>query len=121
MVTDSLRRPGHEGVTTWLFGQYADTPRRGSSASDFAAMPDGGEVLLPAASKGGRNAHGRITTRHQGGGHGVPLIDFTSRQGRRQLRSHRYDPNRTARIALLHYADGEKHTSSRRRTCSKAT
>ncbi|MCP4572926.1 MAG: 50S ribosomal protein L2 [bacterium] len=69
-------------------------------------------LLEPLHSKGGRNNRGRVTVRHRGGGHkrryrkidfkrnkhGVPATVF----------SIEYDPNRSARIALLHYADGEK-------------
>jgi large subunit ribosomal protein L2 len=61
---------------------------------------------------GGRNNNGRITTRHQGGGHKrrYRLIDFkrTKDGVPAKVFSIEYDPNRTARIALLHYADGEK-------------
>src|SRR5204862_545738 len=60
----------------------------------------------------GRNVHGRITTRHQGGGHKQQyrLIDFRrDKDGIPAKVAHiEYDPNRTARIALLHYVDGEK-------------
>jgi large subunit ribosomal protein L2 len=62
--------------------------------------------------RAGRNAHGRITARHQGGGHKrqYRLIDFRrNKDGVPAKVAHiEYDPNRTARIALLHYADGEK-------------
>jgi len=90
--------------------------RRGSSVSDFAEItrstPEK-SLLAPLTSKGGRNAHGRITTRHQGGGHKrqYRLIDFrrADKDGVPAKVAHiEYDPNRTARIALLHYADGEK-------------
>jgi large subunit ribosomal protein L2 len=64
------------------------------------------------SKKGGRNNNGRITTRHQGGGHKrrYRLIDFKRRKDGVTARVHsiEYDPNRSARIALLHYADGEK-------------
>ncbi|MCL5677437.1 MAG: 50S ribosomal protein L2, partial [Firmicutes bacterium] len=60
----------------------------------------------------GRNSYGRITTRHQGGGHKrrYRLIDFKRDKDGvpGKVVSVEYDPNRTARIALLHYADGEK-------------
>lgn len=62
--------------------------------------------------KGGRNNKGRVTARHRGGGHKrfYRLIDF--RRDKREIparvASIEYDPNRSARIALLHYADGEK-------------
>jgi large subunit ribosomal protein L2 len=69
--------------------------------------------VRPLHSTGGRNVHGRITTRHQGGGHkrAYRLIDFrrADKDGIPAKVAHiEYDPNRTARIALLHYADGEK-------------
>ena len=90
--------------------------RRGSSVADFAEITrDHPEKSLvrPLHGKGGRNAHGRITTRHQGGGHkrAYRLIDFrrADKDGVPAKVAHiEYDPNRTARIALLHYADGEK-------------
>jgi large subunit ribosomal protein L2 len=90
--------------------------RRGSSVADFAEVtrstPEK-SLLRPLHSNGGRNAHGRITTRHQGGGHKrqYRLIDFrrVDKDGVPAKVAHiEYDPNRTARIALLHYADGEK-------------
>ena len=62
--------------------------------------------------KGGRNNNGRITTRHQGGGHKrrYRIIDFkrTKDGVPAKVAAIEYDPNRTARIALLHYADGAK-------------
>jgi large subunit ribosomal protein L2 len=90
--------------------------RRGSSVADFAEITrDTPEKSLvrPLHSKGGRNAHGRITTRHQGGGHkrAYRLIDFRRHDKDgvpAKVAQIEYDPNRTARIALLHYADGEK-------------
>jgi ribosomal protein L23 len=90
--------------------------RRGSSVADFAEVtrstPEK-SLLVPLPKKGGRNVHGRITTRHQGGGHKrqYRLIDFkrVDKDGVPAKVAHiEYDPNRTARIALLHYADGEK-------------
>ena len=62
--------------------------------------------------KGGRNNNGRITTRHQGGGHKrrYRVIDFKRRKDGvpAKVAAIEYDPNRSARIALLHYADGAK-------------
>src|ERR671925_2035637 len=90
--------------------------RRGASVSDFAEItrskPEK-SLVRPLHSKGGRNVHGRITTRHQGGGHkrAYRVIDFRrdDKDGVPAKVAHiEYDPNRTARIALLHYADGEK-------------
>ncbi|MDA8439740.1 MAG: 50S ribosomal protein L2 [Propionibacterium sp.] len=90
--------------------------RRGASVSDFAEVtrstPE--KSLLRSKPKtGGRNNTGRITTRHIGGGHkqAYRLIDFKryDKDGVPATVAHiEYDPNRTARIALLHYADGEK-------------
>src|SRR6201990_1514147 len=90
--------------------------RRGASGSDFSEITrDEPEKSLgrPLHSKGGRNASGRITTRHQGGGHkrAYRLIDFRrhDKDGVPAQVAHiEYDPTRPARIALLHYADGEK-------------
>src|SRR5213079_1053154 len=69
-------------------------------------------LVEPVKKRGGRNAYGRITTRHQGGGHKrqYRVIDFKRRKdGVPAKVAHiEYDPNRTARIALLHYADGDK-------------
>src|SRR4028119_1929326 len=90
--------------------------RRGSSVADFAAgtrtTPEK-SLVKPLPKKGGRNNQGRITTRHQGGGHkrAYRIIDFRryDKDGVPAKVAHiEYDPNRTARIALLHYADGEK-------------
>src|SRR5213075_738868 len=90
--------------------------RRGSSVSDFAEITrDHPEksLIRPLHGRGGRNAHGKITTRHKGGGHkrAYRLIDFrrADKDGVPAKVAHlEYDPNRTANIALLHYADGEK-------------
>src|SRR5687767_12502325 len=90
--------------------------RRGSSVADFAEItrsePEK-SLVRPLHSKGGRNSYGRVTTRHQGGGHkrAYRVIDFrrNDKDGVPAKVAHiEYDPNRTARIALLHYADGEK-------------
>src|SRR6478752_3458625 len=90
--------------------------RRGASVSDFAEItrttPEK-SLIAPLHSKGGRNVHGRVTARHQGGGHkrAYRIIDFrrADKDGVPAKVAHiEYDPNRTARIALLHFADGEK-------------
>jgi len=69
-------------------------------------------LLAPVKRHGGRNNTGRITTRHQGGGHKrrYRIIDFKRRKDGvpATVASIEYDPNRSARIALLHYLDGEK-------------
>ncbi|WP_420096348.1 50S ribosomal protein L2 [Brevibacterium sediminis] len=90
--------------------------RRGSSVADFVEVtrstPEK-SLLRPLPTRGGRNSQGRVTTRHQGGGHKrqYRVIDFRrhDKDGVPAKVAHiEYDPNRTARIALLHYADGEK-------------
>ncbi|WP_098730566.1 50S ribosomal protein L2 [Brevibacterium epidermidis] len=90
--------------------------RRGSSVADFVEVtrstPEK-SLLRPLPKRGGRNSQGRVTTRHQGGGHKrqYRVIDFRrhDKDGVPAKVAHiEYDPNRTARIALLHYADGEK-------------
>lgn len=69
-------------------------------------------LLSPITRKGGRNNNGRITTRHQGGGHKrrYRIIDFKRNKDGipARIAAIEYDPNRSARIALLVYADGEK-------------
>jgi large subunit ribosomal protein L2 len=96
--------------------QKPTTPgRRGSSVSDFSeltrAEPERG-LLRPLPKKAGRNAQGRITTRRRGGGHKrrYRLLDFRREKDGipAKVASVEYDPNRSARIALLHFADGEK-------------
>ena len=89
--------------------------RRFMTVSDFAEVTrDEPEksLLRPIHKHGGRNNNGRITTRHQGGGHKrrYRLIDFKRKKDGVPARVNaiEYDPNRSARIALLHYADGEK-------------
>ena|SRR5699024_603667 len=90
--------------------------RRESSVADFAEItrdyPEK-SLIRPLHNKGGRNSSGRMTTRHQGGGHkrAYRVVDFrrNDKDGVPAKVAHiEYDPNRTARIALLHYADGEK-------------
>ena len=69
-------------------------------------------LIRPLKKTGGRNAGGRITCRHRGGGHKrrYRIIDFKRDKADvpAKVASIEYDPNRSARIALLHYADGEK-------------
>lgn len=69
-------------------------------------------LLAPLKKSGGRNNLGRITSRHRGGGHKrrYRIIDFKRNKFDipAKVAAIEYDPNRTARIALLHYADGEK-------------
>lgn len=69
-------------------------------------------LLAPLSKKAGRNSYGRITVRHQGGGHkrAYRIIDFKRNKDDvpAKVAGIEYDPNRTANIALLHYTDGEK-------------
>ena len=89
--------------------------RRFMSVSDFGEVTKSEpekSLLAPVTKKGGRNNNGRITMRHQGGGHKrrYRLIDFKRTKDGVPAKVHsiEYDPNRSSRIALLHYADGEK-------------
>jgi len=86
------------------------------TTSEFAEITTRGpekSLLGGKARKGGRNAHGRITSRFRGGGHKrrYRMIDFRRRDKEgvpAKVATVEYDPNRSARIALLHYLDGEK-------------
>jgi large subunit ribosomal protein L2 len=89
--------------------------RRFQTCSDFkeltTAVPEK-SLLSPVKRTGGRNCYGRMTSRHIGGGHKrrYRLIDFRRDKDDIQARvaSIEYDPNRSSRIALLNYSDGEK-------------
>jgi large subunit ribosomal protein L2 len=89
--------------------------RRGASVSTFdevtRAKPEK-SLVAKGRKKAGRNNKGKITTRHQGGGNKrrYRVVDFRrNKDGVPAKVAHiEYDPNRSARIALLHYADGEK-------------
>ncbi len=69
-------------------------------------------LLRPLRKHGGRNVYGRVTVRHRGGGHrrNIRIVDFKreKRDIPARVSAIEYDPNRTARLALLFYADGEK-------------
>jgi large subunit ribosomal protein L2 len=88
---------------------------RGASVSDFAAVtrsrPEK-SLLASVNYKAGRNTYGRITSRHRGGQHKrrYRLVDFRRDKDGvpATVAAVEYDPNRTSRIALLHYHDGEK-------------
>lgn len=91
--------PGQRGMTGYSFDEITKTsPER--------------SLILPLRKTGGRNAQGRITVRHQGGGHKrfLRIIDFKRDKlvVPARVAAIEYDPNRTARLALLHYVDGEK-------------
>jgi large subunit ribosomal protein L2 len=98
--------------------QYKPTSpgRRNASVSDFADLTPGAKpersLLRSKKRTGGRNNQGKITSRHRGGGHKkrYRVIDFRREKDgvAARVASIQYDPNRSARIALLHYVDGEK-------------
>jgi len=91
--------PGRRGASGYTFGEI--TKKRPEKS-----------LLAPLIKKAGRNNQGRISVRHRGGGHKrrLRVIDFkrdkTGVPGK--VAAIEYDPNRSARIALIHYADGEK-------------
>jgi len=91
--------PGRRGMT-------------GSTFEEITRMEPERSLLRPLRKRAGRNVQGRITVRHRGGGHKrrYRLIDFKRDKVGipARVRSIEYDPNRSARIALLVYADGEK-------------
>ena len=89
--------------------------RRNMTSSDFAEItqttPEK-SLLQPLPKRAGRNNQGKITVRHHGGGHKrqYRVIDFRRNKDNvpATVATVEYDPNRSANIALLHYADGEK-------------
>lgn len=91
--------PGQRGMTGYTFEEITKTkPER--------------SLVSKKRKRAGRNNYGRVTVRHQGGGHRRKLrqVDFKRNKHGVPARvaAIEYDPNRTARLALLHYADGEK-------------
>jgi large subunit ribosomal protein L2 len=91
--------PGTRGMTGYTFDEITkSTPER--------------SLLMPLRKSGGRNAQGRITVRHRGGGHRryIRIVDFKREKHNipAKVAAIEYDPNRTARLALLNYVDGEK-------------
>jgi large subunit ribosomal protein L2 len=89
--------------------------RRFQTSSDFSdvtTVAPEKSLLAPQPSTGGRNNHGRKTSRHRGGGHKrrYRIVDFKREKDDvlSTVASIEYDPNRNCRIALLHYHDGEK-------------
>jgi large subunit ribosomal protein L2 len=89
--------------------------RRFQTVSDFDTITKSTpekSLLAPKTRSSGRNSYGRITSRHRGGGHKrrYRIVDFrrTKDGVPAKIASIEYDPNRNARIALLHYLDGEK-------------
>ncbi|MFT7503715.1 MAG: large subunit ribosomal protein L2, partial [Gammaproteobacteria bacterium] len=89
--------------------------RRFQTSSDFSDVTKTSPektLLAPKSRTGGRNSYGRKTSRHRGGGHKQQyrIIDFKRvKDGvTAKVAAIEYDPNRTCRIALLHYSDGQK-------------
>src|SRR5215469_6865165 len=83
-----------------------------NSFEDVAKKRPEATLLEPRKKHAGRNFNGRITVRHRGGGHKILYrkIDFKRNKDdvTAKVAAIEYDPNRSARIALLHYRDGEK-------------
>ncbi|MDO8755095.1 MAG: 50S ribosomal protein L2 [Anaerolineales bacterium] len=91
--------PGTRGMTGYTFEEITkSTPER--------------SLLVTRPRHGGRNAHGRVTVRHRGGGarRFIRIVDFKREKHGipAKVAAVEYDPNRTARLALLFYVDGEK-------------
>ena len=91
--------PGTRGMTGYTFDEITKSkPER--------------SLIKPLRKSGGRNVQGRITVRHRGGGHrrSIRIVDFKREKINipAKVAAIEYDPNRTARLALLYYADGEK-------------
>jgi large subunit ribosomal protein L2 len=91
--------PGRRGMT-------------GATFEEITKQDPERSLLVAKRRRGGRNAQGRITVRHRGGGHRrhVRLVDYKrDKHGiPARVAAIEYDPNRSARLALLHYVDGEK-------------
>jgi len=91
--------PGQRNKTGYTFEEITKkTPER--------------SLIIPLRKSGGRNVHGRVTVRHRGGGHRrfIRIVDFKRDKigVPARVAAIEYDPNRTARLALLFYADGAK-------------
>jgi len=84
----------------------------GATFEELTGVAPEKSLLVPLKKKAGRNSRGVVTVRHRGGGHKrkLRIIDFKrdKRGVPGKVASIEYDPNRSARIALIHYADGEK-------------
>lgn len=91
--------PGQRGMTGMTFEEITKTSPEKS-------------LVKPLRKSGGRNLYGRVTVRHRGGGNRrhIRIVDFKrdKRNIPARVAAIEYDPNRTARLALLYYADGEK-------------
>jgi large subunit ribosomal protein L2 len=93
------KTPGTRHKTSYTFEEITKTtPER--------------SLIVPLKKNAGRNMYGRVTVRHRGGGHKrfIRLVDFKRDKFDvpAKVAAIEYDPNRTARLALLHYVDGEK-------------
>jgi large subunit ribosomal protein L2 len=103
-------RPTTAGQRHLILTTYDDLTREGKK--NRAAVKPEKSLLVKKIRTNGRNHHGHITCRHKGGGHKrfYRLVDFVRDKEKIPARvaSIEYDPNRTAFIALLNYADGEK-------------
>lgn len=91
--------PGRRGMTSYTFEEITKSkPER--------------SLVRPLRKKAGRNSYGRVTVRHRGGGHKrkLRIVDFKRKKHGipAKVAAIEYDPNRTARLALLNYSDGEK-------------
>src|SRR5512146_2907892 len=84
----------------------------GNSFEEITASKPLKSLLREKRGRGGRNSYGKVTVRHRGGGHKrrYRVIDFRREKHNipARVETIEYDPNRSARIALLVYADGEK-------------
>ncbi|OGO27020.1 MAG: 50S ribosomal protein L2 [Chloroflexi bacterium RBG_16_52_11] len=91
--------PGQRGMTGYTFDEVTKSTPEPS-------------LLLPLRKSGGRNVYGRVTVRHRGGGNRqhIRIVDFKrdKRGIPARVAAIEYDPNRSARLALLYYVDGEK-------------
>jgi large subunit ribosomal protein L2 len=91
--------PGQRGMTGYTFEEITKTTPEPS-------------LLKPIRKSGGRNAYGRVTVRHRGGGNRqhIRIVDFKrdKRGIPARVAAIEYDPNRSARLALINYSDGEK-------------
>src|SRR5512135_1707808 len=91
--------PGQRGMTGYTFEEISKS------------KPERSLIISPRSS-GGRDTNGRITIRHRGGGNRryIRIVDFKREKYAipAKVAAIEYDPNRTARLALLYYADGEK-------------
>jgi large subunit ribosomal protein L2 len=91
--------PGQRGMTGYTFEEITKSTPESS-------------LLLPLRKRGGRNLYGKITVRHQGGGNRqhIRIVDYKrdKRGIPAKVAAIEYDPNRSARLALLNYVDGEK-------------